>query len=134
MFLDSTGSFVIESTKTTPYVSFTSSKKLLEIKGVSSPDNTPVFYSPVFTFLESIASYDIQHLNVCFSLLYFNSSSAKAFYNILKRIKGLTGAMTYKIDWFCDENDEDMIESVEDFMDLLDLDIRILETELNHGE
>ena len=125
-FLDSTSSFHIESTRVTPHVAYHSDNELLEIKGVSSPDNTPSFYAPVFAFIESIPSYNINHLQVRFALLYFNSSSAKAFYTMLKKLKDLSGIITFSIDWICDEDDEDMIESIEDFNDLLGLEIQIV--------
>lgn len=129
--ISSTNSFLIEPTKVTPYVAFHSQQALLEIRGVSSPNDTLTFYAPILTFIESLPSFQIDHLNVQISLLYFNSSSAKALFMIFKKIASLQDTVTNKIDWFCDEEDEDMMENVEDFNEILDLNINLITGKLD---
>ncbi|MEO1256403.1 MAG: DUF1987 domain-containing protein, partial [Bacteroidota bacterium] len=125
-FLDSSNSFKIEPTRNTPYVSYSSDVSLLEIKGVSSPNNTPVFYAPIITFIENLSAHSISHITVRIALLYFNSSSAKALFKIFESLKASEESIPISIDWVCDEDDEDMIESIQDIEDLLDIDINTI--------
>ena len=125
-FLDSSNSFTIEPTRNTPYISYSADVSLLEIRGVSSPDNTPVFYAPIITFVENLSAHCISHLKVRISLLYFNSSSTKILFKIFKKLKATEENIPVTIDWICDEDDEDMIESIQYIIDLLDIDINTI--------
>ncbi|MEM6831236.1 MAG: DUF1987 domain-containing protein [Bacteroidota bacterium] len=129
--LNSSNSFLIEPTKTTPHVAFHSDLSLLEIKGVSNLPDTLNFYAPVFTFIEYLQSFGINHINVHLALLYFNSGSAKALFMILKKIEGLSDTVTCDIKWFCDEEDEDMIENVQVLNETLNLNIELVTGKLN---
>lgn len=59
-------------------------------------------------------------------LVHFNSSSAKVLFDLLQKIEAEIQNGQVKVDWYCDEDDDDMIEAAEDFSDLLDLEINIL--------
>lgn len=134
MIINSTNSFTIEPTKVTPYISYDAESALFEIKGISSPHDTPAFYAPILAFLDNLRSFQISQLTIRISLVYFNSSSAKALYMVLKKVKAAQREIDFTIEWICDEEDEDMIESVEDYRDILDLDIELIIDELNEEQ
>lgn len=53
---------------------------------------------------------------------YFNTSSSKCLYDILKEIKYLSDqGKEVNVRWYYEQDDEDMMEAGEDYSDLLDL-------------
>ena len=59
---------------------------------------------------------------------YFNTSSSKCILDILKRVDKIDDAgHDVLIKWYFDESDEDMMESGEDYMDLLEAPFELIE-------
>lgn len=84
------------------------------------------FYRPIFELVEQIASDSDPKLHLDMKLVHFNSSSAKVLFDLLQKVEAELQDGEAKVDWYCDEDDDDMIEAAEDFSDLLDLEINIL--------
>ena len=118
--------FSISSTTHTPAIYCNLSKGILDIKGRSSPENTPAFYSPIKSALSSNA--ELKRLNVRILLEYFNTSSSKCLYDIFKEIRTLQKNGTdVNIRWYYEEYDEDMLEAGEDYSDILSLPFTFVE-------
>ena len=84
------------------------------------------FYEPI---LETISKH-IQgdKVDVRIKMEYFNTSSSKCIYDILKEIKKLENkGKKVMVRWYYDEDDEDMYEAGEDYSDLLDLPFKFIE-------
>jgi len=59
---------------------------------------------------------------------YFNTSSSKCIYDLLKEIKSLKeGGKDVRVRWYYEQYDEDMMEAGEDYSDLLDLPFAFVE-------
>lgn len=124
----------ILSTKNTPLIVFDPVRLTLVMSGISTPENTPEFYKPLFDLLEDLQAHYLSKLSIKIKLVYFNSSSAKALFNIFKLLSKLKEHTEISIVWYCDPEDEDMFDIIEDFEDILDLEIKIVEQALvNHG-
>ena len=94
--------------------------------GRSSPENSMQFYEPILSAL----SNDIQgdKVDVRIKMEYFNTSSSKCIYDILKEVKRLEAkGKKVMVRWYYDEDDEDMLEAGEDYSDLLDLPFKFIE-------
>ena len=120
----------IEPTRVTPLVNFDPDEGLLEIKGRSSPENSILFYQKIIDNLDEYIQSDLTDFKANFSFEYFNTSSSKCLFDVFKRLsrieesgKGLT------INWYYEEDEEDMMEAGEDYADLLDLEFNFLEIE-----
>ena len=122
---------VINSTAFTPSIVFDPDKKYFAMAGVSIPEDTPKFFQPVFELFDSLLTRDLDSLAINIALVHFNSSSSKALFTIFKMIKKLQRKMSVTIQWQCDPDDEDMQEIVEDYSDVLDLNIEIVITEFD---
>jgi len=113
---------VIEATKYTPEIYFDCEKNILEIRGKSYPENTSVFYSPVFKWLETYLGHEkSQDITVNMELIYFNSSSSKIlmdFCDILDAAAANGKAIT--VNWIYEEDDEDAFEFGEEFQEDLE--------------
>ncbi|MEM7298694.1 MAG: SiaC family regulatory phosphoprotein, partial [Bacteroidota bacterium] len=66
---------------------------------------------------------------------YFNTSSSKCIYDILKEIKFLKErGKNVRVRWYYEQYDEDMMEAGEDYSDLLDLPFAFIEIPEFEGE
>jgi hypothetical protein len=120
--------YQIEPTRNTPFVNFDYELGLLELKGISSPENSLEFYNPVFKAVDNYTTTDNNFLEVNMALEYFNTSSSKCIYQIFKGIKRLReNGREIIINWMYDADDEDMKEVGEDYSDILGLDFNYME-------
>jgi hypothetical protein len=109
----------IEATEATPEIFFDYEKNILEIKGVSYPENTAAFYGPVFFWLEEYFSQlENEEVTVNLEIVYFNSNSWKilvGFFELLDKIAGR--GIDINVNWIYEEDDEDMLEYGKDFQE-----------------
>lgn len=109
-----------EPTKVSPKVLFSPKKGILEIKGRSSPENPVKFYEPLNELLDIFIQNGSDSLVVNLELDYFNTSSSKCLYEILKRVYTMVSmGKELKINWFYEEDDEDILEAGEDLASVL---------------
>lgn len=114
----------IEPSSLTPYVFFDTQTGILELKGRSSPDNAVIFYEQLMIFFDKYYELDPRDITINVGLEYFNTSSLKCIFQILRRIKDGAdkSACALEINWFYEEDDEDMLETGEDISALLDIE------------
>tara|TARA_B100001245_G_C22827207_1_gene397926 strand:- start:271 stop:651 length:381 start_codon:yes stop_codon:yes gene_type:complete len=118
----------IEATKTSPFIMLDSENKKIELKGKSTPENAVQFYYPVINNIKKLFSEVTGEIQVHFALEYFNTSSSKCLFDMLKVLKALEEhERTIIVNWYYEEDDEDMIETGEDFEDLLGLTFNYIE-------
>ena len=120
--------YLIEPTRNTPFINFDYGSGILELKGVSSPENSLEFYNPVFKAVDKYREMGMENLEVNMALEYFNTSSSKCLYQIFKGIKRIAdGGRSVVINWMYDIDDEDMREVGEDYSDILGLEFNYME-------
>ena len=67
-------------------------------------------------------------IRVDLSFMYFNTSSSKCLFDLFKTLKQLKkNGKDVEINWYYEEDDDDMMETGEDFADLLGLDFNFVE-------
>lgn len=129
---------IIPATDFTPKVTFLADSGLLEISGVSRPEDVAGFYEELLSWLEDFEEsivksghrYEVQILTINFKLSYFNSSSSKFLIQMLRHIKNIKDDGTeIKIDWYYEEGDEKMMEDGEDLADAVELEFTYIEME-----
>ncbi len=115
-------SFRLKETKLTPYCKLDLAKNVLSMKGRSSPESSPKFYAPIIKRLDRSFASGTNTLTANFKFEYFNTSSSKCIYDLLKRLAyhQHNGAQI-TINWFYEEGDEDMKEAGQDYEDVLDM-------------
>lgn len=102
--------------KITPYVLIDPTKQILLIKGKSSPEDTIKFYNLIFVGLKNYALTGKNNLYVHICLTYFNSSTAKCLFDLMKHLRKLqTYGLYVQVNWYYEEDDEDMLEAGEDY-------------------
>lgn len=120
----------IDGTKQTPEINFDPDSGQLKIGGRSIPENTFEFFNPVLTWLEEYASVAQDETVMHVNLEYFNTSSSKYILEVLKRLKTiLSDGKDVLVKWYYEEDDEEMMETGEDYEDVSGLPFEIIEVE-----
>lgn len=107
----------VKESPTTPEVRFKASTGDFEIKGVSIPEDTEEFYKPITDWLEEyIRTQTPDHIVMAFKLIYVNTSTSAVLGKIIKLLEPPAGKeLDIKIQWYYEEEDEDMRDLGEDF-------------------
>lgn len=117
----------IEGTPKTPTVNFITNEGLLEIKGRSIPENSIEFYKPLIDWIESYAKEPKDSTNINIQLEYFNTSSSKCILDLFKKLEAINNNIT--INWYYEEDDEDMLEAGEDYEAIINIPFKMIEVE-----
>jgi SiaC family regulatory phosphoprotein len=117
--------FYLEETSKTPKLSFDAQAGKFLMSGRSIPENSIEFYRPLFEWLDEYVKLEVGVTVFDISLEYFNTSSSKCLVEIFRRLEKINGEKV-RINWFYEEDDEDMQESGEDFKEIIDIPITML--------
>ncbi len=119
-------SLILTPTGNTPYINFDASKGILDLKGRSTPENSIEFYEPIMNWLDTYMKQPNGTTCVNVTFEYFNTSSSKCILDIFRRIAVLhKNGNEVVINWFFEEDDEDMQEAGEDYSDILGVPFNI---------
>ena len=120
----------IEGTPKTPTINFDVEKGFLEIKGRSIPENSIEFYKPLVDWLEKYASKPKASTNVNIQLEYFNTSSSKCILDVFKKLEFIhKNGSEIVINWYYEQDDEDMLEAGEDYQAIINVPFKMIEVE-----
>jgi hypothetical protein len=119
---------LIEGTPKTPSVKFDSEKGVIEIKGRSIPENSIEFYKPLVDWLEIYAKSPLEKTQVNVQLEYFNTSSSKCILDVFKKLEAIHKSNhEVVINWYYEEDDEDMLEAGEDYESIIRVPFKMIE-------
>ena len=119
-----------EGTPKTPYIKLDGEKGLIEIKGRSIPENSVEFYKPLIDWLDKYGNVPLEVTNVNIQLEYFNTSSSKCILDIFKKLELIyKKGSKVQINWYYEEDDEDMFEAGEDYQSIINIPFSMIEME-----
>lgn len=120
---------ILRPTRITPLVYFDPNRGLLELRGKSSPENAIQFYARLLGSLEKFAVNGQRNLVANFKFEYFNTSSSKCLFDVFRKLMMVEQhGYTISVNWYYEEDDEDMLEAGEDYADLLGMEFNFIET------
>ena len=120
----------IESTPKTPAINFDFEKGFLEIRGRSIPENSIEFYKPIVESLEKYGSAPHPVTTVNIQLEYFNTSSSKCILDVFKKLETIhKGGNQLVINWYYEQDDEDMLEAGEDYQAIINVPFKMIQVE-----
>ena len=120
-------------TPVTPEIIFSPEENIFIIRGTSCPEDVRAMYYPVIEWIKHFINdliegehniYTAENpLNFKVDMHYFNSSSAKFFYDIFLEMKKLsTSGIPVSIEWHYDEEDTDLQEAGYDIALMADME------------
>ena len=121
-------SIFIEGTPKTPNIDFDHGKGSLLLKGRSIPENSIEFYKPLLDWLDAYSSSPKPKTVCDVQLEYFNTSSSKCLLDLFKKMELMsTGGNEVIINWYYEEDDEDMLEAGEDYQSIISVPFKMIE-------
>ena len=122
----------IEKTNTTPEIKFENG--VLEISGRSIPKHALEFFNPLKKTVEEYSLNPLPKTTVKVTLDYFNTPTAKILLDIFKMLERLHKAgeksgKEVKIEWYFEEDDEEMLEYGEDYEQIINVPFSFHEIE-----
>ncbi len=118
----------LEGTTKTPTIKFDASEGVMEIKGRSIPENSIEFYKPMVDWLDEYAKNPKDKTIVNIQLEYFNTSSSKCILDVFKKLEAINkGKSDVLVNWYYEEDDEDMLEAGEDYESIIRVPFKMIE-------
>lgn len=119
----------IEGTPKTPSIQMNPEKGEIVIKGRSIPENSIEFYKPVIEWLDKYATTGTtEKMVVNVQLEYFNTSSSKCILDVFKKLEGINKEKkNIVINWYYEEDDEDMLEAGEDYESIVKVPFKMIQ-------
>ncbi len=109
----------LEKGADTPAITLDSLSRTFEMTGRSYPEDTKEFYEPVLAWMDRYVMTPNPETVFNFRLQYFNSSSYKPIYDMLKKLEVIAGnGKKVKVMWHYKKGDRDMFESGEEFAEM----------------
>ncbi len=108
----------LEGTEDTPRIILDKQNGILEMSGRSLPEDSTEFYKPVLDWVGRYAQDPNETTNFVFKLEYFNTASSKLILDLLYALEDIKGI---KVQWYFNEDDEDMEEAGQEFSELVEI-------------
>ena len=116
-----------EATEKTPAINFDESKGLISIKGKSIPEHTNEFYKALQEWIEEYAKSPQPKTNVEIQLEYYNTASSKSLMELFRKLEAIhKDGNDMVINWYYEDDDEDMFETGEDMDSMLNIPFKII--------
>jgi len=105
-------------TNTTPHILIDEEKGYMRFEGESYLEDIIGFFKEINEWLEKYLSSDFTELTFDCAMEYFNSSTTKQIYNMLRIMDASAIGKKVVVNWIAnDENDDMIIECGEDFQE-----------------
>ncbi len=119
---------IIESSPKTPKVVFDAETGELLLEGRSIPENSVEFYIPLMEWVEAYSQEIKTETTVQMKLEYFNTSSSKCLLDLLRKLETISNrGNKVSVNWYFEEDDEDMMEAGEDYNAIVGLPFVLVE-------
>lgn len=114
--------YIVEATKSTPYIYLNHEEHKLLFKGQSFPENAYNLYEPIFTWIDKyLEEVGNNETTVEFILSYVNTSSTKCLILLLEKLnQAYLQGKKILVNWYYDEENgfdyemgEDLKEDIE---------------------
>ena len=120
---------IFSATEDTPGIKLDAANDIFEISGRSLPEDVVKFYKPILDWLDEYAQSPNEETVFDFKLSYFNTASSKIILDIMMKLEEIhNGGHNITIKWYYPSEDEDMMEAGEEYADIVDIPIELVET------
>lgn len=101
---------------------------IIEIKGISIPNNSYEFFLPLFDLIDKYVSNPASKTVVNLQFEYLNTSTSKALLELFKKLVVLDSV---EFNWHYGEDDEEMFEFGKNYEALLECPFNFYEFSMN---
>lgn len=119
----------------TPAVHLDKEKGIFEISGKSFPADVGAFFSPITLWLDQYAEAPNDETVFVMRMDYFNTASSKVILDILYKLEDMKLDGNYvKVKWYYPDDDEDMLETGEEYDEIVDVDFELIEYSVEYDD
>jgi hypothetical protein len=120
---------VIKATEQTAEVVLDAIAGKIEFSGVSIPEDSYSFFTPILRWIEQYNEKPQKKTVASFNIMYCNTSSSMYISEILRKLRKLKNSGNeIEINWYYEEEDDDMRLLGEDFKRISQLNFKIIAT------
>ena len=102
-------------------------KGLIAITGVSDEEDALGFYFPIIQWLDAYQHHAASETTLDIQLKYFNTASAKALYEVVKRVANVRkDGNQATVRWYYSQEDPVLKEDIEHFCDIVTIPIQMV--------
>lgn len=124
-----------EGKQDTPAVHLDKEKGIFEISGKSFPADVSSFYAPILEWLEEYAANPNEETVFIMRMDYFNTASSKVILDILYQLEDINAeGHKVKIKWYYPDDDEDMLETGEEYDEIVDVEFQLIEYTVEYDD
>lgn len=117
----------IKGTQETPEVMLDNSKGIFEISGKSLPEDVKEFYNPILKWFDEYTKNPNPQTILKIKMDYFNTASSKMILELFEVVKKVHSAgHSTVIEWYYQEDDEDMQDAGQDYSDLIEMPFKLI--------
>jgi hypothetical protein len=117
----------IKGTQETPEVLLDSSKGVFELSGKSLPEDVKEFYNPILKWFDEYSKSPNKQTIVKIKMDYFNTASSKMILELFEVIQKVhTSGNETLVEWYYQEDDEDMQDAGQDYSDLIEVPFKLI--------
>ena len=111
---------ILQADHNTPYVNFDSETGILELNGRLIPESALLFFEPLVQWLKNHVTTMSTKTELHLSIEYLSTTSSKYLLDLIRQMEKLQDAgKQVGIFWYHEPEDEDMMDSGEDFKSLV---------------
>jgi hypothetical protein len=117
----------IKGTQETPEILLDGSKGIFEISGKSLPEDVKEFYNPILKWFDEYSKNPNPQTILKVKMDYFNTASSKMILELFEVVKKVySGGHETIIEWYYQEDDEDMQDAGQDYSDLIEMPFKLI--------
>jgi SiaC family regulatory phosphoprotein len=121
-------SLILQAKEDTPAIVLDKEANKFSFTGVSLPEDVKEFYAPVMSWIDEYFQSPNDISKFEFKMTYFNTASSKIILDIMYKLKdAIDEGHKVEIEWGYFEDDEEMQEAGEDFSEIVEMPITIIE-------
>jgi len=122
--------FKLEQTKSSPEVVLDPGG-IVRLRGRSILENSAEFYEPVIEWINRYIENPADLTCIDIQLEYFNSATAKFLISLIQRLTRVClNNKKYKVNWYYEDGDEDILERGEYIASVLEADFNFIKIRL----
>lgn len=121
--------YSLQPSPKTPLMKFDADQGDFEISGRSIPENSIEFYKPLLSWVDNYVKNPNSKTILSIKLEYFNTSSSKCLVELFRKLEEIADKSEVKVQWYYEEEDEDMMESGQDFQHILKIPLELVPIE-----
>ncbi len=117
----------IKGTQETPEVLLDSNKGIFEMSGKSLPEDVKEFYNPILKWFDEYSKSPNSQTILKIKMDYFNTASSKMILELFEVVKKVySGGHETIIEWYYQDDDEDMQDAGQDYSDLIEMPFKLI--------